>query len=496
MSAEKKNKTDLLVIGAGPGGYAAAFLASDLGLSVTMADPMKNPGGVCLHYGCIPTKALLRAVKMKSEMESAKQMGLRFDNLSLDIDALRKFKDSVVKKLTGGLGQLTKRRKITYIQGNASFTGKNSAQIEQAGGGTEQVSFDKAVIAAGARASSIPGVELDGKKVLYARPALDIEEIPGSLLVVGGGYIGLELGTIYARLGSKVTIVEMLPNIMPGADRDLVKLFLKENSNTFADIRTGTEVASVKEKNGGLEVRFEPAGTETESGSGAGGRGSAGSGDRGGTGSTEAFDKVLMTVGRKPNSGDLNLKAAGIETDEKGFIPVDEERKTEKEHIFAVGDITGPPLLAHKAHLEGRVAAAAAAGEKDAYDPQAVPSVEYTDPEIAWTGMTEEEAKEKSISYKTAVFPWGASGRAATLGISAGKTKIIADTETDRIIGAGIVGNHADELISEATLAIEMAALVSDIGRTIHPHPTLSETVMEAADAYYGTATDIYSPKR
>ncbi len=483
MSGEKTNKTDLLVIGAGPGGYAAAFLASDLGLSVTMADPMKNPGGVCLHYGCIPTKALLRAVKMKSEMESAKQMGLRFDNLSLDIDALRKFKNSVVKKLTGGLGQLTKRRKITYIQGKARFTESNSAEIEQAGGDTEQVSFDKAVIAAGARAASIPGVELDGKKVLYARPALDIEEIPGSLLVVGGGYIGLELGTIYARLGSKVTIVEMLPNIMPGADRDLVKLFLKENSNTFADVRTGTEVASVKEKNGGLEVQLQPAGTETESGSE-------------GDGSTERFDKVLMTVGRKPNSEDLNLEAVGIKPDEKGFIPVDEERRTEKEHIFAVGDITGPPLLAHKAHLEGRVAAAAAAGEKDAYDPQAVPSVEYTDPEIAWTGITEEEAKEKNIAYKTAVFPWGASGRAATLGITSGKTKIIADAETDRIIGAGIVGNHADELISEATLAIEMAALVSDIGRTIHPHPTLSETVMEAADAYYGTATDIYSPRR
>jgi dihydrolipoamide dehydrogenase len=487
MSTNETTKADLLVIGAGPGGYAAAFLASDLGLSVTMVDPEENPGGVCLHYGCIPTKTLLRAVKMKSEMESAKQMGLRFDNLTLDIDALRKFKDSVVKKLTGGLGQLTKRRKISYIRGKARFTGKDSAEIEPAEGDTEQISFDKAVIATGTRAASIPGVELDGKKVLYARPALDIEEVPESLLVVGGGYIGLELGTIYARLGSKVTIVEMLPNIMPGADRDLVKLFLKENSDTFEDIRTGTKVSSVEVKNGGLEVRFQPSETDKESGG-------ANSGD--GAGGSETFDKVLMTAGRQPNSGELNLEAAGIEPGKKGFIPVDKERRTENENIFAVGDITGPPLLAHKAHMEGRVAASVAAGRKDAYEPAAIPSVEYTDPEIAWTGMTEEEAKEKNIAYKTAVFPWGASGRAATLGISSGKTKIIADTETDRIIGAGIVGNHADELIPEATLAIEMAALVSDIGRTIHPHPTLSETLMEAADAYYGTATDIYSPKR
>lgn len=481
MSKNNTETAEFLVIGAGPGGYAAAFLASDLGMDVTLIDPKENPGGVCLYSGCIPTKALLHVVKLKNDLENAEKMGISYENLGIDIDKLRDFENSVVKKLTGGLGQLTKRRKIRYIQGKARFSGKTEVIVTPPEGEEFSLSFTKAVIATGTRAASIPGVELDGKKIMYAKTALDIEEIPKRLLVVGAGYIGLELASLYSRLGSEVTIAEMLPEIMPGADRDLIKIFLKENSKTFKEILTETMVASIEDEGDVQTVRFKNAGDAP---------------DNNEEERTESFEKVLMTVGRTPNTDDLGLQEAGIETDEKGFIPVDERRLTDNKDIFAIGDITGPPLLAHKAHAEGRVAAAVAAGEKEIYDPAVIPSVEYTDPEIAWVGLTERDAEERGIDITTAAFPWGASGRAATLGLDSGKTKMIIDAETERILGVGIVGGHADELIPEAALAIEMAALASDVAKTIHPHPTLSETLMEAAESFYGTATDIFAPKK
>ena len=466
---------DIAVLGAGPGGYAAAFMAADLGKNVVLIDPLKNPGGVCLHWGCIPTKALLRVVNLKDEVEESKEWGLEFDNLGIDVKKLAEFKNSVVEQLTGGLAQLVKRRKITYLRGYGKFTGDHTIEVTPVDEGpAESVRFDNAIIATGTRAATIPGADLESEKVLYAKTALDLEEIPKTLLVVGAGYIGLELGSLYAKLGSEVTVVEMLDEIMAGADRDLVKIFLKANKDTFKEIRTGTKVEHIEERKKDLEITFAA---------------------RDGKKETAVYERVLMTVGRVPDTDSLGLEAAGIAPGEKGFIEVDRQRRTPVSHLFAIGDITGPPLLAHKANLEGRVATRVAAGEKDAYDPAVIPSVEYTDPEIAWAGITEREAEEKGLDVRVTSFPWGASGRAATLGSALGKTKLIFDSESGRLLGAGIVGRRADELISETALAIEMAAVAEDISATIHPHPTLSETIMEAADAFFGTPTHIMGRK-
>ncbi|MFW5769755.1 MAG: dihydrolipoyl dehydrogenase [Spirochaetota bacterium] len=474
MSNENR-KYDIAVLGAGPGGYAAAFMAADLGKKVVLIDPLKNPGGVCLHWGCIPTKALLRVVNLKDEVEESKEWGLKFDNLDIDVKKLVEFKNSVVEKLTGGLGQLVERRKITYLRGHGRFTDDHSIEVTPVDeGSARSVEFENAIIATGTRAATIPGADLESEKILYAKPALDLEEIPKTLLVVGAGYIGLELGSLYAKLGSEVTVVEMLDEIMPGTDRDLIKVFLKANKNTFKELRTGTKVEKIEERKKDLEITFAAKDGEKE---------------------TVTYERVLMTVGRVPNTDSIGLDKAGLEPGEKGFIEVDEQRRTAVSHIFAIGDITGPPLLAHKANLEGRVAARVAAGEKDGYDPAAIPSVEYTDPEIAWAGITEREAEEQNLDVRVTSFPWGASGRAATLGNTVGKTKLIFDSESGRLLGAGIVGRRADELIPETALAIEMAAVAEDISTTIHPHPTLSETIMEAADAFFGTPTHIMGRK-
>ena len=464
--------TRLAVLGAGPGGYAAAFRAADLGMDVTLVDPQKNPGGVCLYWGCIPTKALLHVVKVKDEARAAVDWGLTYPEPEVDIDKLRSFKDGVIKKLTSGLGQLTKKRKITYLQGQGRFTGPTRIQVELVDGGDETVEFDKAIVAAGSSPISLPNVDLESDRILYARSALDLEEIPENLLVVGGGYIGLELGSVYGKLGSKVTIVEMMPGIMPGADRDLVQIFEKANREVFEEVLTNTVVNTMEETKKGLKVTMKPTSGEGEE-------------------TTKTYSKVLLTVGHRPNTEELGLDDLGIETGDKGYIVVDATRRTNVDSIYAVGDITGPPLLAHKAKLEGRVAAEAIAGEPSSFDPATIPSVEYTDPEIAWCGITETEAKEQGLDYTVSSFPWAASGRAVAMGTNIGKTKLIVDNKTERVLGVGIVGKNAGELIPEGVLAVEMAALARDLELTIHPHPTLSETIMEAAAAFYGSPTDM-----
>ncbi|MFP4383839.1 MAG: dihydrolipoyl dehydrogenase [Spirochaetia bacterium] len=469
-------RKELAVIGAGPGGYTAAFMAADLGMSVTVINMDKNPGGVCLYRGCIPTKALISAVKTKQDFQKAEKMGLSAKDITVDTDKLFDWKDSVVKKLTGGLGQLVKQRKIDYIQGRAEFVSSRKLRITKEEGGEEEKEFDEIIISTGTYPFFIPNLDSGSDRVVTPEESLDMRDIPDRLLVVGAGYIGLEMSSVFHGLGSKVTIVEMLPEIMTGADRDVLKIFKKQNKDLFENIYVNTVIKESRENKDGITVSYENS-----------------EGDDPGD---ETFDAILLAAGRRPNSEKIGLENTGVETDDKGFIKVDEQRRTADEHIWAVGDITGGPLLAHKASHEGKVAAEAAAGKKTVYDPAAVPSVEYTDPEIAWTGLTEKKAEEEGRNVQVASFPWGASGRAATLGRNDGVTKLIIDPETERILGCSIVGKDAGELISEGTLAIEMAALASDVAWTIHPHPTLSETLMEAAEAFYGTSTSVYKPKK
>lgn len=467
-----------VVIGGGPGGYHAAFKAADLGQKVILIDPLKNPGGVCLHWGCIPTKALLHVVKVKDEAREAKDWGLTYAEPEIDIDQLRSFKDGVIEKLTGGLAQLVQQRKIEHIHGRARFTGENSLTVSLNDGGEEEITFENAVISTGASPISLPDVDIESDRILYARSALELTDIPETLLVVGGGYIGLELGSVFGKLGSKVSVVEMMPGIMPGADRDLVDVFRKENEKeVFQEILTNTVVDDITETKGGLKVTMKSA-----------------DGDKG-TNKTETYTKVLLTVGQRPNTADLGLDAAGVKTSDRGFIPVDDQRRTNKSHIYAVGDVTGPPLLAHKANLEGKVAAEVISGHKSAYDPATIPSVEYTDPEIAWAGITEQQAKDQKLDVEVTSFPWAASGRALSMGTSVGKTKMIIDRKSERILGVGIVGKEAGQLISEGVLAIEMGAVAYDVAQTVHPHPTLSETLMEAAEMFYGSGIHVYKKK-
>ena len=470
-------QTQTLVIGAGPGGYTAAFLAADLGQKVIMVDPLDNPGGVCLHWGCIPTKALLNITKVMSEAEEAKSWGVTFGKPEVDIDAVRAFKDKVVKQLVGGTSQLAKQRKVEHVKGKARFTDANTVEVALNDGGTESVSFENAIIATGATSAKLPNVDLDSPRILYAKTALELENIPKNMLVVGGGYIGVELGTVFSKFGSEVSVVEMLPNIMAGSDADLRKVWEKDNKKTFKEIMTDTKVSSMKETKKGIEVTFEAA-------------------NENGSSKTETYEKVLVSVGNTPNSKDLGLEKVGVKTDERGYIPVDEQRRTNVDHIYAIGDVAGAPLLAHKANLEGRVAAEAISGEKTAYEPATIPAVVYTDPEIAWCGLTENEATDRGIDYEVATFPWGASGRAIAMGTSNGLTKLLVEPTTERILGVAIAGKEAGELISEGVLAVEMAAQVKDVSLSVHPHPTLSETVMEAAEAFYGHSTHIYRPKK
>jgi dihydrolipoamide dehydrogenase len=460
---EHGSKAPLVVIGAGPGGYAAAFKAADLGLDVTVIDPEANPGGVCLHRGCIPSKAFLHAAKLLRETEEAAAMGLDFAAPKVDIARLRAWKDGIVETLTGGLGGKTKHKKINYLRGRARFTGPSELAVDLIDGGQTTLTFEQAILATGSRPALPPFVEKLSGRVIDSSGALDPTSIPRSMLVVGGGYIGLELGSVYAALGARITVVEMLPGLMPGADRDLVSQLKRRLDKQFEAILTSTKVVELKEQKNGVKVTFE---------------------DKKGERTSKLFEQVLVSVGRRPNVENLGLEAAGVELAD-GFVKVDALRRTTAANVLAIGDITGQPMLAHKATHEGYVAAEVAAGKQAAFEPRAIPAVCFTDPEVAWVGLTETEAKEEGRKVKTAKIPWRSIGRTLTLGRDDGLTKVIIDPETDLVLGVGLAGPGAGELISEAALAIEMACRWQDLALTIHPHPTLSESLMEAAETFF-----------
>jgi len=465
----------IAVVGAGPGGYAAAFLAADLGMKVTLIDPELNPGGVCLYRGCIPSKALLHVARLIAESQHAKNWGVEFGEPKIDVSRLRAWKEDVVKKLTGGLGVLSKQRKVQYVQGQAAFENSNTLRVSKTDRAEENLSFDRIILATGSRPSIIPALKLDTPRVMDSTAALDLAEVPKTLLVIGGGYIGLELGTVYAALGCKVSVVEMLPGLLPGADRDLVLPLNKRIGKLFDSILLNTTVASMKDEGSGIRVTFDgPEVKERE----------------------KIFDKVLVSVGRKPNSEIPGLEKTHARVGPSGFIQVNKQLQTDDPAIYAIGDVAGEPMLAHKASHEGRTAVEAIAGHKVAFEPNAIPAVVFTDPEISWCGLTETDAQKQNREIKVAKFPWAASGRAMTLDRTEGMTKLILDPQSERVLGVGIVGAGAGELIAEGVLAIEMGALAKDVALTIHPHPTLSETLMEAAEVFYGTSTDIYRPKR
>jgi dihydrolipoamide dehydrogenase len=478
--------TQVVVIGAGPGGYAAAFYAADLGMQVTLIDPEVNPGGVCLYRGCIPSKALLHVAEVLNEARHAEAWGIAFGAPKIDVDRLRGFKTKVVKQLTGGLGQLSKQRKITYIQGTAGFRDARTLEITREGQSeTETLAFEHAIIATGSRPSSVPGLSSESPRLMDSTGALELPDIPKSLLVVGGGYIGLELGSVYAALGTKVTVVEMTSGLLPGADRDLVNILAKRIESICEAVLLNTKVVSMKDATNGIAVTFE-GDPSTSSGQEA-----AGAGPK-----ERTFDRVLVSVGRRPNSALPGLDRTKVKVNPRGFIEVDPARRTAEPSIYAIGDVVGEPMLAHKASHEGRVAVESIAGERVAFEPLAIPAVVFTDPELAWCGLTENEAKQLNREVIVARFPWAASGRALTLDRPDGMTKLILDPKTERVLGVGIVGARAGELIAEGVLAIEMGANATDISMTIHPHPTLSETIMASAEVFFGTATDIYRPKK
>jgi dihydrolipoamide dehydrogenase len=469
------DKINLAVIGAGPGGYAAAFLAADLGMNVILVDMEENTGGVCLYRGCIPSKALLHIAKLIGEASESKNWGIEFPEPKINLDKLREWKNKVVAKNTGGLGILTKSRNINYIQGRASFVSSSNVSIEKAAGGREDLTFDKAVIATGSRIATIPSLNIESGRILNSKTALDLPAIPKSLLVIGGGYIGLEIGTVYQALGSKVSVVEMLDGLLPGADRDLVSHLSNRLKSKFDEIMLNSKVVEMNEVKNGIKVKIE---------------------DKDGNTDDKTFDYVLMSVGRKPDTSGLELENTKVKVNDGGWIKVNKQLQTNDGNIYAIGDIVGEPMLAHKASHEGRTAVEAIAGHKVAFEPKAIPAVVFTDPEIAWAGLTDSQAKEQNINVNVSKFPWAASGRASTLDRTDGVTKIISEPDTDRILGIGICGSGAGELIAEGALAIEMAANLTDLKLTIHPHPTHSETVMEAAEVFFGQSTHLYRPKR
>ena len=457
-------KAQLVVIGAGPGGYHAAFKAAALGLEVTVIDPEENPGGVCLHRGCIPSKALLHVARLVEEAADAAQIGVTFASPSIDIDRIRAWKNEVIDKLTGGLGMKVKQQKLTHVRGMATFKNANTLHVVGTNGTEGELVFEQAILATGSRPFMLPGVKT-GARIIDSSGALELTDVPGTLLVVGGGYIGLELGSAYAALGSRVSVVEMTNGLLPGCDRDLVSVLKRRLDRKFEAILLNTKVASLKEQKSGVVVNLE---------------------EMKGAGTQKRFDKVLVAIGRKPNTENLGLQNTRIEVDERGFVAVDGQRRTAESHIFAIGDIAGEPMLAHKAYAEAEVAAEAAAGRKAVYDPRAIPAVVFTDPEIAWCGLTETEARAQKIKVKTAKLPWRGNGRTLTLGRDDGITKLIVDPETDQVLGVAVAGPGAGELIAEGVLALEMAAVGEDLRRTIHPHPTLSETIYEAAQMLSG----------
>ncbi|SFK51015.1 dihydrolipoyl dehydrogenase [Shimia haliotis] len=463
---------EVVVLGSGPGGYTAAFRAADLGKKVVLIEKDSSLGGVCLNVGCIPSKALLHSAKVITEAEEMGDHGISFAKPEVDLAKLRDWKESVVNQLTGGLSGLAKARKVQVVKGFGSLVGPNMIEVDN-DGAKSTVSFDQCVIAAGSEPVTLPFIPHDDPRVIDSTGALELEDVPERLLVLGGGIIGLEMATVYDALGSKVTIVEFMDQIIPGADKDVVKPLHKRIEGRYEAILTKTKVTAVNATDAGLEVTMEGPKGEV----------------------VDTFDKVLVAVGRRPNGGKVNAGAAGVAVDEHGFIAVDSQQRTGVSHIFAIGDVVGQPMLAHKAVHEGKVAAEVAAGHKRHFDARVIPSVAYTDPEVAWVGVTETQAKAEGMKVGKGVFPWAASGRSLSLGRSEGLTKLVFD-EHERVIGAGIVGPNAGDLIAEVALAIEMGADAVDLGHTIHPHPTLSETVNFAAEMFEGTITDLMPPKK
>ncbi len=465
---------EVVVLGSGPGGYSAAFRAADLGRDVVLIETYPSLGGVCLNVGCIPSKALLHAARTITEAEEIGAHGIAFGTPQIDIDALRGWKDKVVGQLTGGLDGLAKARKVKVVQGYGRFTGANTIHVEGDSGDTD-VTFDQCIIAAGSEPVRLPFVPYDDPRVMDSTGALELRDIPGRLLVLGGGIIGFEMATVYDALGSDVTVVELADQIIPGCDPDIVKPLMKRMQGRLTAIRLKTKVTDVAAAPEGLSVTFEDDAGET---------------------STDTFDRVLVAVGRVPNGKLLDAGKAGVAVTERGYIEVDDHQRTNVPHIFAIGDVVGQPMLAHKAVHEGKVAAEVAAGSNRSFDARVIPSVAYTDPEVAWVGLTETTARRDGIPYGKGVFPWAASGRNLANGRSEGITKLLFDPEDSRVIGAAIVGTNAGDLIAEVALAIEMGADAVDLGHTIHPHPTLSETVNFAAEMFEGTITDLMPPKR
>jgi dihydrolipoamide dehydrogenase len=473
--SDNVNSVQLAVIGAGPGGYAAAFMAADLGLKVVLIGNEENPGGVCLYRGCIPSKALLHVASVIFTSRAAAHWGVRFSEPRIDVDKVRSWKEDVVGKLTGGLGLLAKQRSVRYLRGRASFLDGRTIKVERHDGGEELLGFEKAILATGSRSATLPGISGQGPRLWDSSTALELKAVPKTMLIVGGGYIGLELGTVYASLGTNVTLVEMTSGLLPGVDHDLVSILSKRIGGIFHSIILNAKVVGMIEEKAGIRARFE--GPEVK-------------------GAEQVYECVLIAVGRRPNSEIPGLDKTRVQLDGRGFVKVDAERRTADPNIYAIGDLTGEPMLAHKATHEGRTAAEAIAGRKVAFEPRAIPAVVFTDPEIAWCGLTEAKAKEENRPVKVLRFPWGASGRAATLDRQDGVTKLIVSPDTGQVLGVGIAGPGAGELISEGVLAVEMGALASDVMLSIHPHPTLSETMMEAAEAFFGQSTHIYRPKK
>jgi len=463
----------VVVLGSGPGGYTAAFRAADLGLDVVLIEKNPTLGGVCLNVGCIPSKALLHAAKVITEAEEMDHFGVSLGKPKIDVDKLRGWKQSVVDKLVGGLGGLAKARKVTVVEGKGEFSSANSIDVATADG-KKVVTFDQCIVAAGSEPVTLPFIPHEDARVIDSTGALELDGIPKKLCVLGGGIIGLEMGTVYEALGSKVTVVEFMDQLIPGCDKDIVKPLAKRLEGRFEEIRVKTKVTAVKAQKNGLKVTMEgPNGAEDK-----------------------LFDKLLVAVGRRPNGALIALDKAGVAVDERGFVPVDNQMRTNQPHIFAIGDVVGQPMLAHKAVHEGKVAAEVCAGHKRAFDARVIPSVAYTDPEVAWVGVTETDAKAQKMKVGKGAFPWAASGRSLSLGRDEGMTKLIFDEETEQVIGAAIVGPNAGDLIAEVALAIEMGCDATDLGHTIHPHPTLSETVNFAAEMFEGTITDLMPPKK
>ena len=461
----------VVVIGGGPGGYAAAFLAADLGLKTALVDPEVNPGGVCVYRGCIPSKALLHVANLLREARHAEAWGISFGDPKIDLAKLRAFKENVVKRLTGGTGLLAKSRKVQYLQGRGELVDAHTLKVALAAGGEETVRFEHAIIATGSVPAVPASLRVNDPRVMDSTAALELPDVPKSLLVVGGGYIGLELGSVYASLGSAVSVVEMTDGLLPGADRDLVDVLAKSIGKSMKNVWLKTSVTKMTAESSGIRVTFSGQPEQT-------------------------FDRVLVAVGRRPNASVPGLDRTKVTLDERGFIVHDEQMRTAEPSIFAIGDVAGEPMLAHKASHEGRTAVEVIAGHKAAFEPAAIPAVVFTDPELAWAGLTETQAQRAGRQVTIAKFPWAASGRALTLDRTDGLTKLLIDPATERILGVGLVGPNAGELIAEGVLAIEMGANATDLKLTIHPHPTLTETLMESAEVFFGQSTHVYKPKK